>query len=99
MGADTGLASTEASTYLAYTATAATDVSTNPVVKSTGKLVKSGTFVQDQTDPELKDFSINMNTGTVTLYFSETVNLATFDETAITLQSAADGSAGGTKKV
>jgi hypothetical protein len=100
--ADTGLASTEATTYLAWTEDAATDVSENKVTpkkSGTAKKVADGKFTPDTTDPELDDFSINMNTGTVTLVFNEAVNANTFDETTITLQSAADGNAGGTKKI
>jgi len=94
--ADTGLASDKDTTYLKYTADAAEDVSGNDVTPSTGTLVKGGGFTKDVTHPELSDFSINMNTGTVTLSFSEAVNAAQFDETAITLQSAADGNDGTT---
>jgi hypothetical protein len=96
--ADTGLASTEATTYLAWTEDAATDVSENKVTSSTGKKVAGGKFTPDTTDPELDDFSINMNTGTVTLTFSESVDSSSLVPGAITLQSAADGNAGSTKK-
>jgi len=101
--ADTGLASTAATTFLAYTEDAAKDVSGNKVVAGVHQVKADGSggflFTKDTTDPELDDFSIDMNTGTVSLTFSESVDTNTFDETAITLQSAQDGTAGTTKKL
>ena len=43
-------------------------------------------FVGDTTNPSLQRFDIDMNTGQLTLYFSETVDISTLDFTGITLQ-------------
>ncbi len=47
-------------------------------------------YINDTTKPILRTFSINMNDGIVSLTFSETVNISTFNATELTLVDAAD---------
>ena len=51
------------------------------------------TFVQDTTPPLLEQFSLDMNAGILTLFFSEPVNDNTFDPTQLTLQGSPTSSA------
>ena len=43
-------------------------------------------YTADTTRPELSSFSLDMDEGTITLYFSETVDVSSFDVTQVTLQ-------------
>ena len=45
-------------------------------------------FVQDHVRPSLETFDLDMNSGIITLYFSETVNSTSFDPTMVGLQSS-----------
>ena len=47
-------------------------------------------FIDDSTGAIVTSFDLDMNTGTITLYFSETVNASTIDPSAITLQPQSD---------
>ena len=49
-------------------------------------------FTPDTTDPELENFDLNLNSGVLTLYFSETVNVQSLDVRHIAIQSANDTS-------
>ena len=76
-----------ASSYISFPADFITDVSGNFVTERnvTNALIASEHF-NDATDPRLLAFDMDMNTGVLTLYFSETVDVSTFDFTGITLQ-------------
>jgi len=63
------------------------DLNENPVVEIVGSnALQASFFVNDMTRPELLTFDLDMNTGILSLYFSETVQVSTFDFTGITLQ-------------
>ena len=47
-------------------------------------------YTEDRTQPILQNFTLDMNTGLILMFFSETVNLATLMPTQITLQSTAN---------
>ena len=49
-------------------------------------------YTEDRTHPRLLNFTLNMNTGLLAMFFSETVNLATLIPTQLTLQSTANAS-------
>ena len=47
-------------------------------------------YIEDRTAPVLLSFTLDMNTGYLSLFFSETVNLATLRPSHLTLQSVAN---------
>ena len=61
------------------------DMNNNPLVEITGE--KARNVTEDETRPLLESFDFDLNEGTMTLYFSETVNATTFNAVGITLQS------------
>ena len=64
-----------------------TDVSGNPVTEvNTTSAVMASSFINDGTEPRILAFDMDMNTGVLTLFFSETVDVSTFDFTGIILQ-------------
>eukprot|EP00911_Craspedida_sp_UC1_P000001 UC1_evm1s1 len=58
--------------------------------KIPGRIVQ--TFQKDTTPPELKEYTLNMETGTLTLDFTESVSRSSLKFTAITIQAEADSS-------
>ena len=83
------LASNDADTYLRFTENFVRDMNRNRVVPILNTAARNVTmhFV-DQTSPALTEFDFDLNTGTLLLQFSETVDLASFDVSGITLHSA-----------
>ena len=78
----------------AFTSQFVSDLTGNPVNPLSPQLSQPfETFVQDTTLPSLLQFTLNMDAGTLTLFFSEPVNGNTFDPTQITLQSSSTSSA------
>ena len=78
----------------AFTSDFVADLAGNPVNALSPQLSQPfETFVQDTTPPLLEQFSLDMNTGVLTLFFSEPVNGNTFDPTQLTLQSSHTSSA------
>jgi hypothetical protein len=53
-----------------------------------GETMEASAFSIDNTQPELEAYSIDMSSGDVVLTFTETVDVATIDFTAIVLQSS-----------
>ena len=47
-------------------------------------------YTEDRTHPRLLSFTLDMNTGIIVMFFSETINLATLMPTQLTLQSTAN---------
>ena len=87
------LATNENNTYLSLLATAVADMNFNPVVPITVSdplQVTVGNFIEDRRPPELEMFDLDMNIGQMLLYFSETVNITTFDVVQFTLQYVID---------
>ena len=81
---DTDLAVGMESTRLTITAAAVEDMNKNRVVPITSPLLTSQ-FTADAVPPTLVTFDLNLNTGVLTLTFSETVNAMSFDATQVTL--------------
>ena len=78
----------------AFTSDFVSDLAGNPVNALSPQLSQPfETFVQDTTPPLLQQFSLDMNTGVLTLFFSELVNGNTFDPSQLTLQSSHTSSA------
>ena len=63
------------------------DMAENPVQPS---ITRATSFIFDTSGPELVEFSLNLNTGQMSLTFDEPVDPTTRDLSAITLQDAAE---------
>ena len=86
------LARTRDDTFISFPTTFAADMQGNLVesVPNTGA-IQSTTEPGDIRPPQLNSFILNLNTGTMTLTFSETVTPTSFVPQAITLQSSMSG--------
>ena len=84
-----GLATEQSNSFLSLQATALTDVGgRNTIALTSGMQVTS--YTPDTTRPTVTSFDLDMNTGELTVDFSEAVNTSVFDATSIALASAAD---------
>ena len=75
------------SSFLSIPAEFATDLNDNfinPI--TTDDALGTVMFYDDRNRPSLDNFDLDMNTGLLTLSFSETVDISTFDITGITIQ-------------
>jgi hypothetical protein len=83
-------------TYLVVTAAGAKDMllaTGNSLAKiDDGSALKATSLVKDKTNPDLSSFELSMNTGLLTMLFSETVVAKNFDPTQLTFHQLADGS-------
>ena len=83
------LATDENTTYISFTEFAIQDVSNNrvvPVPSSNAEQVSM--FVADASGPRLVSFTLNLDTQSLGLSFSETINITSLELTEITLQNA-----------
>ena len=89
---DIELATSINNTFLSIFSMAVRDMRFNPVVEilSLNPLAVTR-YIQDMTSPQLENFDLNMNTGLLVLYFSESVNPTTLDISQFTLQYAEEG--------
>jgi hypothetical protein len=85
---NTLLATSENDTYLYFTALSITDTFGNQVVEQNAtNALRISRYEEDRTSPELTAFDLDMNTGTLSLSFSETVNSLSLDTSGITFYS------------
>ncbi len=85
----TDLATVRGDTYLSITAATVLDMNKNPVVAiSMNNALLSRTVQPDTSSPRILGFDFNYNTGEMTIFFDETVNLAVFQPNAISFQTA-----------
>ena len=83
-----GLASLRSNTYLSITSATIKDMNDNNVLPqpmSDALLVDQ--YTEDETGPTITGFDLNYDSGVLTIYFDETVDLATLDPRATTFQS------------
>lgn len=76
-------------TYLHFSSNFITDMRSNlivPIANIAGKKVYS--FIEDQTSPTLDAFELDLDSGNLTMTFSETVDSLTFISSEMTLQSS-----------
>jgi len=72
------------------------DVAGQPVTPViTANSLQAADYRNDTTPPTLGQFSFNVDDGTLTLSFSETVNVSSFDPSAVTLQNQQDRATAG----
>lgn len=84
------LAVNASSTFLAAAVGVVDDTAGNPAASITvGAALpcENDDFVPDSIDPRLLSYSINLNDGTITFHFSETVDVSTIEVDKLTLQS------------
>ena len=86
----TGLAYSQNSTFLTLTRFAVIDMAGNALSAVAGQRVVD--FIPDGINPELLSFDVNMNSGVLTLFFSETVNASTLQIQGLTLQNSENAS-------
>ena len=81
------LASTINNTYLTLSSSAINDMNSNAVVEiSINQGLRALALLPDVTQPELLEFDLDLDSGEVTLLFSETVNASSLNIVSITLQ-------------
>jgi hypothetical protein len=84
------IARSNESTFLTLTSNALTDMETNPVVAiENGAGLPVSDYTADNRRPELVSVHFNLNTGRLTLGFSEIVNATSLQVPEITMQDAA----------
>ena len=84
----TTLGTNQSDTYLSFTNGTVLDMFDNPIDEiSTEAAIQAASFVPDATSPELIGFCLDMNTGQLTLTFSESVDVNTFNATEFAFQS------------
>ena len=84
------LATTADSTYLSFPSMVISDMNGNVVIAiSSVDAKKVRNFTDDSTSPVLLDFNLDMNDGVLTLFFSETIRVATINTSEITLSQFA----------
>ena len=85
------LSSSKATSYLRINANTVYDMSAQGVVAIVNaNAIQANSYTADATSPTLQHYSLNLNTGTLVLTFSETVDGSTLTTSAITLQSASN---------
>ena len=88
--ANTNLGTETANSYLSITAGTIMDMNSNDVLTiSRAQARRAVRVIPDETSPILRSFSLNMNTGALSLTFDETVNAATFNVSALTFANRA----------
>jgi len=85
----TDLATVISNTYVSLTAATISDMNGNPVVAiSMSNAQLSRNVEHDVSPPRVQGFDLDYNTGDVTIFLDETVNLATFQPSAISFQTS-----------
>ena len=88
------IANSPSTSWLAIDQCALVDQNDQPVIPLVNRINTQmvTNFTEDRTAPILQSFTLDMNTGYLSLSFSETVNLATLRPSHLTLQSVANSS-------
>ena len=89
---ETDLLINNSTSYILIDESTVFDMNLNPVNSITSPLQVSD-FVEDERSPVLEDFNFDLDSGLITLSFSETVNAETLQTPHITLHSDASGAA------
>ena len=83
-----GSGNTSDNTYLIITSAAINDTSENPVMQQLSEsALRARNFTSDTTPPELVGFVLDLDSGVVTLNFTEAVNGDTLNSTGITFRN------------
>eukprot|EP00035_Acanthoeca_spectabilis_P018800 m.403424 g.403424 ORF g.403424 m.403424 type:complete len:6121 (+) comp16790_c1_seq2:183-18545(+) len=84
-----GLATARDNTYITLTANAINDIDSRDVLAVTTALLATQ-FIPDATPPTVVNVDMNLDSGELTLFFSEAINTSVFSSTALTLSNARD---------
>jgi hypothetical protein len=87
------LAASEASTFMTLSPAFVADMYGNPIVAVTlgdAKQVSSGGFTADTTPPQLLRFTLDMDAGTITFIFDETVKGLSIQPDELTIRDTSD---------
>ena len=85
----TGLATGYSNTFISFPNSTVQDLAGNDVIGiSNTTAMNVSLFMEDNVSPELSGFALNMNSGLLTLTFTETVNISSFNASGIVLQNA-----------
>jgi hypothetical protein len=75
-----GLATAETTSWITLDAGCLEDMSANGVLAlADGNALKAEAFTPDTTDPNMQQYELDMNTGTIKFTFDETVDVSTFE--------------------
>ena len=89
----TGLATSINDTYITVAADVVQDLQSSDIIPITnGNGIKAQSYVRDMTSPLLESFSLDLDSGSITLNFSETLNASTLNVTGIVLLNTASSS-------
>ena len=83
----TDLATSEYDTLLAITEFGIFDMNMNYLESPTAP-VQVNNYTEDLVDPEIRSYTLDLNTGIISFTFSETINVTTLDITDVWLQNA-----------
>ena len=87
------LATNDSNTFISITNATILDLAGNPVIEiSLDNALNVSELIQDTTLPILLAFDLDMNNGSITFTFSETIDLSSFNASGITFQDARNGS-------
>ena len=86
----TDIANNVNDTFIFFNSGAITDMYGNDISEEDGRTVQASLVLSDITHPELDTFTLDINSGVLSLTFSETVNVSTLQTAEITLQSSAN---------
>ena len=76
-------------TFITVTNFTIQDTSGNAVIPiPNGMATQVDLYIQDTTPPELERFDLDIDSGRLTLYYSETIDIFSLDPTQVTLQSS-----------
>ena len=83
------LAIDNSTAFLYFSSSAAQDTSTNPLIPvEQDSAIPVSAYIPDSTKPELQSFDLDLNTGQLTLKFTETVNTTTLHVEKLIFQDA-----------
>ena len=84
----TTIAVNDSTTFVAFNSTALADMAGNPVIPTSifnATKLAAGSYVTDVTPPTLESFDLDLNTGVLSLHFSDVMNISSCVPTRVTL--------------
>jgi len=86
------IANSADTTFLSFTAGAVADTANNAIsARPSTNAIAPRLFTPDTTSPTLVEFALNMNTGVITLFFSETVDGSSINVEGVAFAAAVGG--------
>ena len=85
LNTDSSIGTSINTTFITVNNRTITDFSTNPLIPR--DTVQAMIYIPDTSPPSLEAFEFNLNDGTLTLQFTETIQISSFNSTDLTLQN------------